>query len=177
MANIVNQFEVGPRQTEVQFAALVFDKTVKDQFYLNTNNTKDGVLDNIAGLFMELDGRKTRTDKALKQISEEYLDKNGDRPNNKNFVCIITDGVTHPKRFKPKAVALARKLEGHPYNADVIVVGLPHKRAKDPGTHWNDLATDPDAEHTFLPPLYQVADLSLAKAIASKIGTFACNQK
>ncbi|CAH1774115.1 unnamed protein product [Owenia fusiformis] len=177
MANIVNQFEVGPDEREAQFAALVFDKTVKDQFFFDTNNTKDGVLDNIAGLYIELDGKRTRTDRALKKISKNYLNKNGDRPNNKNFVCIITDGVTYPKRFKSKAVALARKLEGHPYNADVIVVGLPHRRAKDPGTHWNDLATDPDEEHMFLPPIYEVAELSLAKAIASKIASFACNKK
>ena len=115
---IVGRFPVGLDKTRI--AALVFSEQVRLEFALDT-------FDNSADMAKAIDaiqymGSTTNTPAALEAVMTQCFGGSGDRPDARNLVMTITDGIPFPPdRFDP-AVAMAQQLRDN--GISTLAVGI-----------------------------------------------------
>ncbi|OCT74223.1 hypothetical protein XELAEV_18033181mg [Xenopus laevis] len=100
MKDLVNKVEVG--LTSVQFAAVQFSNSIKEEFQFNKHATKTGIWDSIDN--MKLMGDVAKTGNALTNVADYFAKIKGARPSRKasKNLILITD---NPAQDEVKAPA------------------------------------------------------------------------
>eukprot|EP00079_Xenopus_tropicalis_P036591 XP_017950362.1 PREDICTED: collagen alpha-6(VI) chain [Xenopus tropicalis] len=89
MKDLVNKTEVG--LTGVQFAAVQFSNSIKEEFQFNKHATKNAIWDSIDN--MNLMGNVAKTGNALANVADYFTEAKGARPSSKvsKILLLITD--------------------------------------------------------------------------------------
>ncbi|OCT75936.1 collagen alpha-6(VI) chain [Xenopus laevis] len=100
MKDLVNKTEVG--LTSVQFAAVQFSNSIKEEFQFNKHATKNAIWDSIDN--MKLMGNVAKTGNALTNVADYFAETKGARPSTKvsKILILITD---NPAEDEVKAPA------------------------------------------------------------------------
>ncbi|CAH1800238.1 unnamed protein product [Owenia fusiformis] len=108
----------------VHVAVLTFNKGIQHVAHLSDSNDPDNLLRLVENMNLTEAGCSTDTFTALDAVQHEYFTSvNGDRPNVKNMLILITDGVTTPKKKQPLTYKNADSLRA--VGTDIVVLGLP----------------------------------------------------
>ena len=92
LVDIVNRFRIGPDYTQI--GLVVYSEYAFNQFYLNTYQDKDSMINAIRS--MRYLGSFTNTSGGLRKMhSEQFTFERGDRSNRENIAIVITDGVSN----------------------------------------------------------------------------------
>ena len=104
---IIENFPVS--QENVRISLIRFSTSVRIELYLNNNYTRGGLIDFVNNL--ELIGSRTSIADAFSRAYDEvFVEANGDRPEVRNMLFLLTDGK-ETERSHEEVVDEARKLK------------------------------------------------------------------
>ena len=118
VSQVVGRFDVGLDKTRI--AALVFSEDVRLEFGLDTFDSASDMMNAVKAI--NYIGMTTNTPAALEAVKSQCFGGAGDRPDARNLLLTITDGIPFPPdRFDP-AVAMAQDLRDN--GISTLAVGI-----------------------------------------------------
>ncbi len=118
-STLVDFFTIGPDQT--RFGAVIFSSGAFLEFPLNRHTNSADLKRAIRNL--RYLARETNTPEAFKIARTQcFTAENGDRPDVRNVIIFISDGLPHPRDRREPAIAEARVLKA--FNTRIIAVGV-----------------------------------------------------
>ncbi|KAL2099997.1 hypothetical protein ACEWY4_004391 [Coilia grayii] len=107
LVKLLESLDIGPQNTQV--SVLQYGEAAEFQFYLNTYQTKESMLQ-AARNIDQRGGLETRTFKAIDYASQHaFLPQNGGRPGATKVMVVATDGESHDIELREKVIALCEK--------------------------------------------------------------------
>lgn len=157
--NLIGSFEVGP--DDVRIALVVFNSHAYIEFYLDTQQTKEQLVDGVDSVHGV--SRGTYTQLALNATREEVLlQSRGNRPDVQDFVIVLTDGRSTQSS---QTDAEAKKLRD--MGAKVLALGIGDGVDED---ELKAIASDPD--ETFV---QRAADFDVLSTALAQLVEVTCN--
>ncbi|XP_046842713.1 cartilage matrix protein-like [Xenia sp. Carnegie-2017] len=125
--DLVYRFNISREQTRVALVQFSSKKFTRVEFYLNQYYDKESLMNRINSL-RQRDGGSTYTDHALRMARDQVFNgKNGDRPNVRDVIVLLTDGQSHDN---DAAIAEARLLRDDDVSIISIGVGQGEEKEK-----------------------------------------------
>ena len=117
---IVEELEINPnRPNKVKVAAICFDTEAFVEFYLNTYQTKQDIIQGIQRIHY-LGGRTNIADAFRRMRRDVFLPSRGDWEGVPNFAIVFSDGASNVDETETLPEAIAARVEG----AHIITVGV-----------------------------------------------------
>ncbi|XP_042253041.1 cartilage matrix protein-like isoform X2 [Thunnus maccoyii] len=156
LTQIVNNFNIGP--DKVQIGLVQYSSNPRTEWYLNTHQTKQSLLEAIAKLHQR--GGGTNTGRALKYLVHVLFKPSvGMRADSQKIVVLITDGESEDNVFSTSQ---------HLRDTDVEIYTIGIKNANE--TQLRTVASDPKEIHMF-----SVIDSSFLLDIIDNLTNNLCN--
>ena len=109
VVNVINRLSVGPTATQV--GVVKFANIGENEFYLNTYDNKQSIIDRVQTISYV--GANTNTSGGLYIMrTQQFTQANGDRPNVQNIGIVVTDGESTFDKEKTVPEAEAARAQG-----------------------------------------------------------------
>ena len=162
--DVIENFDIGPGQSQTRVGVLTFGHAVWKQFDLNSKFNKDDLMKSVENI-KHGRGRMTNTGEAINYaLDNMFTPSAGSRKGVTRVVIVITDGRSQ-KTYATKLAA--RRLHEAKINTFAIGVGRNIDLLE-----LQDIASNPDSDYRFM-----VTDFNALTTITTRLARKACEGK